>query len=163
MQCSSTNWAMNTYTGKCFELTVSRLMTLILTLTIFTCINFALFVVNVPTLGDEAWVVQSSGDDGSGVVDKFGTSDLYSGLLLGLAEVSDLGVGLTLGLLVDTVDNFLVVLALVLGLDVVLFMWTRRRGFLKRREGEQKVCFTQQQCRSKGLSLFMVSGCYHFA
>ena len=64
-------------------------MTLILTLTIFTCVNFALFVVNVPTLGDEAWVVQSSGDDGSGVVDKFGTSDLYSGLLLGLAEVSD--------------------------------------------------------------------------
>ena len=43
-------------------------------------------------------------------------------MLLGLAEVSDLGVGLTLGLLVDTVDNFLVVLALVLGLDVVLFI-----------------------------------------
>ena len=90
-------------------------MTLILTLTIFTCVNFALFVVNVPTLGDEAWVVQSSGDDGSGVVDKFGTFDLYSGLLLGLVVVSDLGVGL--GLLVDTVDNFRKVLALVLFLD----------------------------------------------
>ena len=93
-------------------------MTLILTLTIFTCINFALFVENVRTLGKEAWVVQSSGDDGSSVVDKFGTFDLYSGLLLGLAEVSDLGVGLTLGLLVDTVDNFLVVLNLALSRNV---------------------------------------------
>ena len=163
MQCSSTNWAMNTCTGKCFELTILRLMTLILTLTIFTCINFTLFVVNVPTLGDEAWVVQSSGDDGSGVVDKFGTFDLYSGLLLGLAEVSDLRVGLTLGLLVDTVDNFLVALALVVGLDVV-FCWERRTQYcLKRRQGEQKVFFTQQQCRRRGLSQFMVSGCYHFA
>ena len=117
-------------------------MTLILALTIFTYINFALFVVNVPTLGKEAWVVQSSGDDGSGVVDKFGTFDLYSGLLLGLAEVSDLGVGLTLGLLVDTVDNFLVVLALVVGLDVVLCSETRTRYCLKRRQGEQKVFFT---------------------
>ena len=86
---------------------------------------------------------------------------MYSGLLLGLAEVSDLGVGLTLRILVDTVDNFLVVLALVLGLDVVLFIRTRREDVLKRRRGEQKVCFTQQQCRRKGLSLF--SGCYHFA
>ena len=88
---------------------------------------------------------------------------MYSGLLLGLAEVSDLRVGLTLGLLVDTVDNFLVALALVVGLDVVFCSETRSQYCLKRRQGEQKVFFTQQQCRGKGLSLFMVSGCYHFA
>ena len=157
MQWSSTYWAMNTYTGKCFELTVLRLMTLSLTLTIFTCVNFALFVVNVPTLEKEAWVVQSSGDHGTGVVDKFGTFDLYSGLLLGLTEVSDLGIGLTPGLLVDTV------IAPVVGLDVVLCLYRRSQCSLKRRQGEQKVCFTQQQCRRKGLSLFMVSGCYHFS
>ena len=78
--------------------------------------------MNVPSLGKEAWVIQSSGDDVSGVVDKFGTFDLYTGLLLGLAVVSDLGVGL--GLLADTVDDFRVLLALVLGLDVVSFIPT---------------------------------------
>ena len=45
------------------------------------------------------------------------------GLLLGLVVVSDLGVNL--GLLVDTVDNSRVVLALVLGLDVVSCIPTR--------------------------------------
>ena len=134
----------------CFELTASRLMTSvsllsenkrILTLTIFTCINFVLFVVNVPSLGKEAWVVQSSGDDGSGVVGKFGTFDLYTSLLLGLVVVSDLGVNLDL--LVDTADNSWGFLTLILGLDVVSFIRTRKDHLLKWRQDEQEVYFTR--------------------
>ena len=113
----------------------------ILTLTIFTCINFALFVVNVPSLGKEAWVVQSSGDDGSGVVGKFGTFDLYTGLLLGLVVVSDLGVNLDL--LVDTADNSRGFVTLILGLDVVSFIRTRKDRLLKWRQDEQEVYFTR--------------------
>jgi len=98
--------------------------------------------VNVPSLGKEAWVVQSSGDDGRGVVDKFGTFDLYTGLRLGLVVVSDPEVNL--GLLVDTVDNSRVVLALVLGLDVVSFISTRTDHFrLKWSQDEQEVYFTR--------------------
>ena len=73
-------------------------------------------------VGERSLSCQSSGDDVSGVVDKFGTFNLYTGLLLGLAVVSDLGIGL--GLLADTDDNFRVLLALVLGLDVVSFIPT---------------------------------------
>ena len=73
--------------------------------------------------------MQSSGDDGSGAVDKFGTFDLYTGLLLGLVVVSDLAVNLEL--LVDTADNSRGFLALIFGLDVPCNVIRMRRLCLK--------------------------------